>query len=123
LMTQDPNGSPCFTVIIGDLLERWTNGWLRATPHRVPVTDHTRYSIVKFNGVDGDTVVQPLAPFLEETDERGEVRLLPPLYPAVTQDAHIDAMMKAGLDNLQEIDKSSPASFPDASSHRNEKSA
>ena len=94
---------PFFTVFIGDMIERWTNGYLRATPHRVPFMKHERYSIVRFNGVDSDTLVFPLQPFISDStlDEReGESTHR---YPPVTQGAHISAMMKDGLLNLRDL--------------------
>ena len=53
-----------FTVIVADMMERWTNGKLRATPHRVAFTPHERLSLVRFNGLDPDAVVAPLPQFL-----------------------------------------------------------
>ena len=61
-----------FVVIVGDVLERFTNGTWRATPHRVLQTDAPRSSIIRFNAVAPQTVVQPLPHFV--SDAR------PPLY-------------------------------------------
>ena len=52
-----------FTIIIADMMERWTNGWLRATPHRVGLAAHERLSLVRFNGLDPDASVAPLLRF------------------------------------------------------------
>merc|ERR1719221_2176034 len=49
-----------FVVIVGDVLERFTNGVLRATPHRVQLTPHPRKSIIRFNAVAPETVIEPL---------------------------------------------------------------
>jgi isopenicillin N synthase-like dioxygenase len=68
-----------FTVIIGDMLERWTNGTLRATRHRVAHVPWERHALVRFVGVDGATAVAPLPQFGA------------PRYAAVTQEAHLDA--------------------------------
>lgn len=52
-----------FTVIMGDMLERWTNGTLRATRHRVAHVPWERLSLVRFVGVEGRTLVAPLPQF------------------------------------------------------------
>lgn len=65
-------------VLVGDMLERWTNGTLVATPHRVPPLPHERMSIVRFNGVTSDTRVAPLPAF-------GTAR-----YDACTMGEHMD---------------------------------
>ena len=41
-----------FVIIVGDMLERYTNGALRATPHRVLMTPWPRYSIIRFTAVN-----------------------------------------------------------------------
>ena len=46
-----------FVVIVGDVLERFTNGELVATPHRVVPTTHERFSIIRFNAVAESTVI------------------------------------------------------------------
>merc|ERR1712083_1144356 len=66
-----------------------TNGWLRATPHRVALTSHPRNSIIRFNAVMASVVVEPLSHFI--TDER------PAQYSPVTMDTHMRTTMK----NLQ----------------------
>ena len=81
-----------FVVIIGDMLERLTNGILLATPHRVLNTPHPRWSIIRFNAFAPGTVIRPLQQFV--TDDR------PVRYsPAVMQE-HMETTMKnleAGL--------------------------
>ena len=71
----------CFTVIVGDMLERWTNGVLRATRHRVAHVPWCRHSLVRFVGVEGRTVVAPLPQFGT------------PRYEATTQEGHLDGAM------------------------------
>ena len=70
-----------FTVILGDMLERFSNGHLKATGHRVINTPWTRYSMVLFFAVDGDFEVAPLPGF------SGPGK--PARYRPVTQDEHI----------------------------------
>merc|ERR1719161_49782 len=43
-----------FVVIVSDVLERLTNGVLRATPHRVMQTGHKRMSIIRSNALNAD---------------------------------------------------------------------
>lgn len=64
-------------VIVGDMLERWTNGTLRATEHRVPATPWERYALVRFNGLASGARVAPLG------------RFGPARYGAVTQGEHM----------------------------------
>ena len=74
-----------FIVIVGDILERYTNGVLRATPHRVVRRSASRRSIIRFNAVAPDAVVAPLPEFGI------------PKYSPVTMDTH----MATTLGNLR----------------------
>jgi len=76
-------------VIIGDILERFTNGVLKATPHRVLLTQWQRRSIIRFNAVAPNTLVQPLPQFV--SPER------PTAYSPVTMRTH----METTLSNLE----------------------
>lgn len=49
-----------FTVNIGDMLEAWTNGRLRATLHRVVNDGRERFSLPFFVAADYDAVIAPL---------------------------------------------------------------
>lgn len=51
-------------VLLGDMLERWTNGEFAATGHRVRNTRHPRFSIVLFCAVNAGEIVAPLAEFV-----------------------------------------------------------
>eukprot|EP00040_Diaphanoeca_grandis_P017581 m.91924 g.91924 ORF g.91924 m.91924 type:complete len:440 (+) comp26510_c0_seq2:129-1448(+) len=75
-----------FVVIVGDVLERFTNGMLKATPHRVALTPHARCSIIRFNGVAPGTIIAPLPQFI--TEDR------PPAYSWVTMRTHMETTMK-----------------------------
>lgn len=51
----------CFVVNIGDMLERWTAGRFKSTPHRVVNRSGAeRYSIAYFALPDHDTLIAPL---------------------------------------------------------------
>lgn len=82
-----------WTVLIGDMIERWSNGAFCATPHRVPTTPWARRSIVMFLAADPGLEVRPLDAFVD-TDN-------PPRYEAVTQDGLIRSAMARAEANRQ----------------------
>lgn len=73
----------------GDLMERWTNGRYRSTPHRVQpkLGDVDRYSIAVFVDPDTDTPVKVLDSCLEAGDK--------PKFPEVTAGEHIQERISA----------------------------
>jgi len=75
-----------FVIIVGDMLERWTNGFLRSTPHRVLTKPWQRHSIIRFVAVHPSTLVEPLPPFV--TAER------PAAYTPVTMQEHMDVTLR-----------------------------
>lgn len=79
-------------VNTGDLMERWTNGQFRSSPHRVvnpvgPAAVRDRYSTVLFHSPNRDAVISCLEPC------QGPER--PPKYPPVTAGEHISARYQA----------------------------
>ena len=80
-----------FTVIVGDMLERWTNGTLRATGHRVALTPWPRHSVILFFAADPDQVIAPLPQFCSPDN--------PPRYDATTQVAHIERELSRAYRN------------------------
>lgn len=70
-----------FTIILGDMMERFSNGFLKATGHRVDNTAWTRYSMILFYALDDDYIVAPLPQFISADN--------PPRYEPVTQGEHI----------------------------------
>jgi isopenicillin N synthase-like dioxygenase len=86
-----PDEADRFTVILGDMLERWTNGTLLATGHRVAATPWPRYSVVLFFAVDPEHVIAPLPPFVSETR--------PARYEPTTQGGHIQAELERARRN------------------------
>ena len=84
-----------YIVIVGDMIEILSNGTIKATQHRVVRTAWSRSSLIKFNGLDGDTVVQPLPQWVG--GEYGAAK-----YAPIAQGAHIDAEMAQGEENLAE---------------------
>ena len=76
-----PSDIGTFTILLGDMLERFSNGHLKATGHRVVNTPWQRLSMVLFFAVDGDYEVAPLPQFIGPN--------MPARYTPVTQDEHI----------------------------------
>ena len=70
-------------VLLDDMLEFWTNGFFKATGHRVRHTNERRFSIVIFMAVDDGITIQPLPKFAGLAPEGR--------YPAITQEEHIEA--------------------------------
>jgi isopenicillin N synthase-like dioxygenase len=71
VMTQDDRWvdvpvDPCtFIVNIGDMLEAWTNGLLRSTPHRVLNLSPERFSMPYFVAADYDAEIKPFPELLQ----------------------------------------------------------
>lgn len=84
----------------GDLMERWTNGRFRSTPHRVQpkIGDQERYSIAMFVDPDTETPVR----VLESCVEPGES----PRYADVTAGEHIQEKIRATHHVENQADKS-----------------
>ena len=83
-----------FTVILGDMLERWTNGSLLATGHRVALTPWKRYSVILFFAVDPEHVIAPLPQFVSEAQ--------PARYAPTTQGDHIRDELERARRNRDE---------------------
>lgn len=81
-----------FIVIVGDMLERLTNGRLRATRHRVADTEWERLSLILFNAFDADAVIAPLPEFVSDEN--------PARFEPTTQVAHINAGVSQAVANL-----------------------
>lgn len=61
-----PVDPKAFVVNIGDMLEAWTNGILRSTPHRVLNLSPERFSMPYFVAANYDTLIQPIPDLIEE---------------------------------------------------------
>ena len=81
-------------VIFGKMLEVWTNGVIKATPHRVLNREWQRYSIVMFFGVNDEVTIKPLAQFTENKEIN---------YAPIKQRAHIDEEIKKALENRDSL--------------------
>ncbi len=90
--------STAFVVLVGDVLERWTNGMAPAARHRVVrPAGPARRSIVRFNGLENGTRIRPLPPF------DPCVTGTPLLHPETTQGEHLAAAAQAAMANLDEL--------------------
>jgi isopenicillin N synthase-like dioxygenase len=90
---QAPSDIGTFTIILGDMTERFSNGWLNATGHRVVNTPWARYSMILFFAIDGDYEVAPLPQFVSEDN--------PAQYDSITQDEHIRRELERANDYLE----------------------
>jgi isopenicillin N synthase-like dioxygenase len=89
---QAPSDIGTFTILIGDMLERFSNGSLKATGHRVVNTHWQRLSLVLFFALDGDYEVSALPSFTGPDN--------PAIYPPVTQDDHIEMELARATANM-----------------------
>lgn len=91
VMTRDdrwvdvPVDPRALVVNIGDMMEAWTNGLLRSTPHRVLNLSPERFSLPYFTATDHDTVIAPFP----ELVRPGEA----PKYEPFTAGAHLERML------------------------------
>ncbi len=74
-----------FVVNIGDMLEAWSNGLLRSTPHRVLNLSPERFSIPYFVAANHDTEIKPFAQLVNPNE--------PPKYEPFLAGAHLERML------------------------------
>lgn len=86
-----PVGPDSIIVLAGDMLERWTNGAIRATGHRVRSATEQRFSVVLFFAVDDGLEVAPADHYMRAGES--------PRYAPVTQARHSRARLKAAETN------------------------
>jgi len=86
-----PSDISSFTVLVGDMLEHLSNGYLKATGHRVVNTPWQRFSMVLFFALDGNYEVAPLPQFTGPDN--------PACFKPVTQDDHIHIELKRAAAN------------------------
>lgn len=70
-----------FVVNIGDMLEAWTNGQLRSTPHRVLNRSPERFSMPYFVAANHDTLIKPFPELLRKEQAK---------YDPFTAGAHLE---------------------------------
>jgi isopenicillin N synthase-like dioxygenase len=114
VMTRDdrwidvPVDPAALVVNIGDMMEAWTNGALRSTPHRVLNLSPERYSLPYFTATNHDTVIAPF-PELIDPDQ-------PPRYAPFTAGAHLERMLMRDFPYLKaraaRVDAGGPVTNP-----------
>jgi isopenicillin N synthase-like dioxygenase len=97
-----PADADHIVVLLGDMLERWTNGQVCATGHRVRPRSFDRFSIVKFFAVDADVTVEPLPDFI--TPDR------PSAYAPIRQGEHTRAELARATGMQRQVPEAAPAS-------------
>ncbi|GGX68097.1 2OG-Fe(II) oxygenase [Tateyamaria omphalii] len=84
-----------FVVNIGDMLEAWTNGLLRSTPHRVLNISPERFSMPYFVAANHDTVIRP---FPELVGQGEQCR-----YAPFQAGAHLERMLVRDFPYLRNL--------------------
>ena len=91
VMTQDdtwidvPVDPDVLIVNIGDMMEAWTNGIFRSTPHRVLNLKPERFSLPYFVATNYDTEIKPFAELIEEDQKT--------LYKPFLAGEHLERML------------------------------
>ena len=89
------SGTGHIVVMLDDMLERWTNGYFKATGHRVRKTNRQRFSIVMFVAVDEGLTIAPLEKFI--TNEN------PTAYEPITQEEHLENEIRRARENATRL--------------------
>ena len=119
VMTQEdrwidvPVDPSVFVVNVGDMLEAWSNGLLRSTPHRVLNHSPERFSLPYFVAANHDAVIQPF-PQLVKAGE-------PVHYEPFTAGAHLERMLVRDFPYLRDpkLNRTSTHSETNATSMEN----
>lgn len=82
-----------YVVNIGDMLEAWSNGLLRSTPHRVLNLSRERFSMPYFVAANHDTEIRPFAQLVP----KGEA----PKYQPFQAGAHLERMLRRDFPYLR----------------------
>ena len=90
-----PVDPSAFVVNIGDMLEAWSNGLLRSTPHRVVNSKPERFSMPYFVAANHDTIIQPFAELVSPDT--------PAKYEPFTAGAHLERMLMRDFPYLRHI--------------------
>jgi isopenicillin N synthase-like dioxygenase len=93
-----------YVVNIGDMLEAWSNGLLRSTPHRVVNRSPERFSLPYFVAADYDTVITPF-PQLIGPDR-------PAKYEPFMAGAHLERMLVRDFPYLRDIVRRKESATP-----------
>ncbi len=91
VMTQDDNwidvpvDPSVFVVNVGDMLEAWSNGVLRSTPHRVLNKSPERFSLPYFVATNYNTMIEPFPQLVNKTEK--------PRYDPFIAGEHLENML------------------------------
>lgn len=91
VMSQDdkwidvPVDHAVFVVNVGDMLEAWSNGILRSTPHRVVNQSAERYSLPYFVAANYDTLIKPFPNLVDQNT--------PSMYEPFLAGEHLERML------------------------------
>ncbi|MEL6792845.1 MAG: 2-oxoglutarate and iron-dependent oxygenase domain-containing protein [Pseudomonadota bacterium] len=83
-----------YVINIGDMMEAWTNGVFRSTPHRVLNLSPERFSMPYFVAANYDTVIQPFPSLISPNN--------PPKYEGFTAGLHLERMLLRDFPYLRE---------------------
>lgn len=118
VMTQEdrwidvPVDHSVYVVNIGDMLEAWSNGLLRSTPHRVLNRSRERFSMPYFVAANHDTEIRPFPQLV------GRAR--PERYQPFLAGAHLERMLIRDFPYLRErrrLNQAAGLISPDAPVH------
>ena len=99
VMTQDdhwidvPVDPKVFVVNVGDMLEAWSNGALRSTPHRVLNHSPERFSLPYFVATNYNTTIKPFSQLVENSEK--------PKYEPFIAGEHLERMLIRDFPYLQ----------------------
>lgn len=88
-----PVDQSTFVVNIGDMLEAWSNGLFRSTPHRVLNLSPERFSIPYFVAANHDTVIRPFPQLIGKGAH--------PNYEPFLAGAHLERMLQRDFPYLR----------------------
>lgn len=100
VMTQDdhwidvPVDLNVFVVNVGDMLEAWSNGVLRSTPHRVLNHSPERFSLPYFVATNYNTMIKPFSQLVKVSEK--------PKYDPFIAGEHLERMLIRDFPYLQE---------------------
>ncbi|WP_081647577.1 isopenicillin N synthase family dioxygenase [Pseudorhodobacter ferrugineus] len=97
----DPTALVCN---IGDMLEAWSNGLLRSTPHRVVNASPERFSLPYFVAANHDTLIEPFPQLV--TPDR------PAQYEPFLAGAHLERMLMRDFPYFRHQARQHPAIIP-----------
>ena len=89
-----PVNPDAYIINIGDMMEAWTNGIFRSTPHRVLNLSPERFSMPYFVAANYDTVIEPFPSLISPNS--------PPRYRRFKAGLHLERMLLRDFPYLRE---------------------